>query len=214
GAVPRGAAGPVGRAPGESPGDGPGPRAARGARPGGTAEAGAAPQAANRPPRLFRYGGLLTRIEADDEGRPFPRTVTEERLRGILARAADWFKVTKDPETGEKRETPALPPLHVVKDVLATPNLPLPVLVGITEGPVFAGDGPLHAEPGYPPATRLLYRPAAGLTIPAVSPRPTQEERQKAGRFILTELLGDFPFTSDAERAHAVALFLLPFVRP
>jgi putative DNA primase/helicase len=29
----------------------------------------------------------------------------------------------------------------------------------------------------------------------------------------LDDLLGDFPFRSDADRAHAVALFLLPFVR-
>src|SRR5262249_24908936 len=189
GAVPRGAAGPVGRAPGESPGDGPGPRAARGARPGGTEEAWAALQAANRPPRLFRYGGLLTRIEADDEGRPLPRTVTEERLRGILARVADWFKVTKDPETKKKVDVPALPPAHVVKDVLATPNLPLPILVGITEVPVFAPDGTLHAEPGYNAATRLLYRPAAGLAIPKVSLRPSQAEREQARRLILADLL-------------------------
>jgi hypothetical protein len=35
-----------------------------------------------------------------------------------------------------------------------------------------------------------------------------------ARSLLLDDLLGDFPFTSEAERAHALALLLLPFVRP
>jgi hypothetical protein len=72
---------------------------------------------ANVPPVLFRHGGLPTRIEMDDKEQPFARTITEDRLRYRLARVTRWFQET---ETGGYQD--ALPPLHVVKDMLARPD--------------------------------------------------------------------------------------------
>ena len=43
--------------------------------------------------------------------------------------------------------------------------------------------------------------------------RPTKDEVQRALALIFDELFVDFPFVGDAERAHALALFLLPFLR-
>ena len=41
--------------------------------------------ASNRTPWLFRYAGIPTWVVPDDEGRPVAATLTEERLRHMLA---------------------------------------------------------------------------------------------------------------------------------
>lgn len=166
-------------------------------------------QEGNDPPRLFRYGSLPSRIETDDQGAPLIRPLTEDRMRYALARAAHWY--CWDPELEAERD--AMPPMSVVKDVLATPGIPLPILTRIVQAPVFSPSGELQLEPGYHPASQTYYSPALGFTVPPVPERPTGADIKEARNLIVTELLGDFPFTSDAERAHAVALLLLPFVR-
>ncbi len=110
-------------------------------------------------------------------------------------------------------EVPALPPVHVVRDLLARPNPPLPILTRIVHVPVFAPDGMLQTEAGYHEATRTFYAPVAPLEVPPVADRPTPADIDQATRLLLEDLLGDFPFTTASERAHVVALILLPFVR-
>ncbi|MFZ1936270.1 MAG: hypothetical protein WCB27_13260 [Thermoguttaceae bacterium] len=100
-----------------------------------------------------------------------------------------------------------------MRDVLAQPDMPLPVLTRIVEAPIFAADGTLQAAPGYHQAGRIYYAPAAGLVVPDVPADPTPKEISVAKRLVCEDLLGDFPVTSPSELAHTVALFLLPFVR-
>lgn len=164
---------------------------------------------ANHPPFLFRHGGMAIRIETDDQGAPVPKKLTEDRLRHVLARSAKWYRVDS-----EGRRKAALPPMHVVRDILATPNLRLPALTTITGVPTFAADGTLHIKPGYQPTDRTYYAPQAQLmAIDLIPDRPTRADLEQAKDLILDQLLGDFPFTNEAERAHAVALILLPFIR-
>lgn len=176
-------------------------------------------KAANEPAWLFRCNGTLTLIDRDDVNRPILRAVTEDRLRGILARQIVWFKVVADPKDKAKRiRVPALPPVWVVKELLALPDDGIPALAGITGVPVFAPDGTLHNEPGYHPASGLFYHPEPGFTVPPVPAQPTSEDRAEARGLIVDELLGDFPFDGKdagaASRTHAVALLLWPFVAP
>jgi putative DNA primase/helicase len=49
--------------------------------------------------------------------------------------------------------------------------------------------------------------------VPDVPNEPSEADLVRARALILDDLLCDFPFVSDANRAHAVARFLLPFVR-
>lgn len=100
-----------------------------------------------------------------------------------------------------------------IKALLATPNPNLPVLAGIVTAPAFGRNGTLLTEPGYHKDARLFYRPAHGFCIPPIPEHPTQADIAAARSLILDDLLGEFPFTSEAERAHAVALLLLGFVR-
>lgn len=176
-----------------------------------TAQAWDAIRSANDPPFLFRYGGAPSRTEQDDQGEPIIRLVDEDRMRHTLARVARWFKVKRSGD--DMVIVDAMPPKEVVKDVLATPDMPLPILMRIVEAPVFAKDGTLLTTPGYHPASQTFYVPAEGFNVPQVSDRPSAEEIDEARLLICYDLLVDFPFTNDAERAHAVALLLLPFAR-
>lgn len=162
---------------------------------------------ANDPAYLFRHAGQVVRLELDDEGRLIVRALSPERLRHELARAARWYTIKRSAEVD------ALPPLHVVQDMLASPEPPLPILTRITETPVFARGGRLVDAPGYDPASGTLYAPAKGLTVPPIPEAPTDDDVARARVMILDDLMGDFPFTGEAERANAAALMILTFAR-
>jgi putative DNA primase/helicase len=159
--------------------------------------------AGNDPPVLFRRGGEVVRLAQDDDGGVHIQEVTTHALRHRLARVAVWV------DDGE----PTPPPMHVVHDMLAHPDPPLPILERVTGAPVFAADGTLGSVPGYHPASRTFFHPRGGGALPAASVRPPPEEKTNARELILDELLGDFPLVDDPDRAHAVALGLLPFAR-
>jgi hypothetical protein len=165
--------------------------------------------ASNTPPWLYRCGGGPSWVERDNDGRPVPRPMTEDRLRHVLAQLVNWRKRAPNGDL-----VPAYPPPVLLKNVLATPDPALPVLAGIVTAPVFGSDGTLITEPGYHPATRLLYEPTQDFTLPPVPDDPTPQQIAAARSLLLDDLLGDFPFVGDAERAHALALLLLPFIRP
>jgi hypothetical protein len=174
-----------------------------------TAQARNAIQQANKPERYFRYGGRPSRIEIGDDGEPIVRTLDHDRARYEMARCAEWYKIVG--EDGE--EVPASPPKDVVRDLLAQPDMPLPVLTRIVEAPVYAADGALQTVSGYHPAGRTYYAPAAGFTVPDVPDQPTRHDIDAARRLVCDNMLGDFPFVGATELAHAVSIFLLPFVR-
>jgi phage/plasmid primase-like uncharacterized protein len=149
-----------------------------------TAAAWQAVQQSNNPDRLFRYGGNPCRIERDDEGNPVTRTLDHDRMRYELARCIEWYKNVGDGD--DSTEIPAYPPKDVVRDVLSEPNIPLPVLTRIVEAPVFAPDGSIQTAPGYHPAGRTFYAPAAGFTVPDVPDRPTPRDIKTASGSGLT----------------------------
>lgn len=165
--------------------------------------------AANQPERLFRHGGIPSRIESDDDGGPIVRPLTKERMRYELARAANW-EVTI--EKGDSLITKLVqPPALVVEDLLATPDPPLPVLQRIVEAPVFSPAGILQTSPGYHPASYTYLM--GNLDIGTIPPKPTKAEIQRARDLFRIELMGEFPFVCEADSAHALALALLLYVR-
>lgn len=162
---------------------------------------------ANKPPRLFRFGGLPVRIDGLEDDHPVTQPLTADLLSYEAARAAEWIKV------GKEDTRAAAPPMRVLKDMLAYQPIPLPPLVGIVRTPVFAPDGSLHDRPGYSEASRTYYAPAPGFIVPPVSQQPTSAELRSAVEILLEDVLGDFPFTGQAERANAFAMVIDPYVR-
>ncbi len=164
-----------------------------------TADAITALTAGNDPPKWFARGGQFVRLTA---GTAEPARL--DTLKYVLAESADWFRAVK----GNLVAT--YPPDDVIKNVLASPVTPLPPLDGVIRTPVFAPGGRLVSTPGYDPETRLYLDTTTGVTPPD---QPTPED-VKAARAALLDVLVDFPFKGEADLAHAVALILLPFVRP
>ena len=105
------------------------------------------------------------------------------------------------------------PPADLIKNILATPNPPLPILAGIVEVPVFGKDGSLLEEPGYHPSSRTLYAPLAGFQLPPLPRNPSQRDLAHAKSLFFDDMLFDFPFAGEADLAHTVGLLLLPLVR-
>jgi hypothetical protein len=166
---------------------------------------------ANMPPRFFLHGRRPTRLERDKDQACILVNLTRERLRHELGRVATWY-VPEKQDDGTWGQKIVLPPMWLVDDMLARPELPFPWLTRITETPVFAPDGTLQTTPGYHLASQTMYAPPPRLQVPEVPARPTAGDVMLATKLI-DEMLHDFPFVDAADKAHAKALWLLPFVR-
>ncbi|MDO8630592.1 MAG: hypothetical protein Q7R41_08860, partial [Phycisphaerales bacterium] len=68
-------------------------------------------------------------------------------------------------------------------------------------------------RPGDDPQSALFYAPAIGFDVAAVPTDPEKADVESALTLLQRELLGDFPFVSHSDRAAALTVLLLPFVR-
>jgi len=162
--------------------------------------------ASNDPPHLFISAGGLARIVTNDDT-PSIELLNEAKAYGILIRLADWYT-----QRGQK-DIVAKPPKEVARDILANPRKDLPALDSIISTPAFDKDWRLLTKPGYHPEAALWLHQKEGAKEHSVPMYPTQEDVLKARSLILDDLLVDFPFTAESDRAHAVAALLLPFAR-
>ena len=161
---------------------------------------------ANSNPYLFRYPDGIVRIEKNSENIVQPRVLQQDHLMYEIVRAADWYKKKA------KEESSAIPQACVVKDMLADPQPPLPSLARIIHAPVFAADRSLHTTEGYSKTSRC-YLTTNGISGDLNVPdKPTADDLKEAWE-VIEDLICDFPFVGDAEKAHAIALLLLPFAR-
>jgi putative DNA primase/helicase len=164
----------------------------------------------NRRPRtVFRRAADLVRVAVSKLG-AIIQELTPPRLCHELNRAANWQRVVR--RQIEKSRAPK----HLLDDMLAHPNPPMPVLARVVQMPVFTSTGQLIATPGYHDESGIFMVAPSDLEgyLDAFQDiaHPSREEVQSA-LDQLHEPLRDFPFVSDADRAHALALILLPFVR-
>jgi hypothetical protein len=172
-----------------------------------TALAIGALRAANDPFEIFVRMGQPCRIKIDEYEHPSIDPLKETGTRYYLSQAADFVRV------GEK-VTKVSPPKDLVQNVLAAPDWPFPPLRGIVELPVLRPDGSILAVQGYDPATKLFYHPLPGPALdPMISLNPDQQDAVNGVKFILYELLPDFPFVDEASRANTLAALLTPIVR-
>lgn len=158
-------------------------------------------------PAALQRDGELVRVLADARGVSV-RTLGKDALMDLVAQAAEWIKARRTKEGTEYDNT--FPPQAVINALAGRADWSgVPELKGIVNAPVYVGDGRWVQTPGYDPDSGLYY--ASNIVIDDAAPTP---ERVKWALYIVfDELLGDFPFKDDASRAHALALFLLPFVR-
>ena len=155
-------------------------------------------------PEFFRFGNEVIRICSDKYGVVLkPQNV--DRLRHALGRLASWVKTGAD---GNQKAV--LPPEVFLRDMLADPDPPLPEIEQVSSVPVLTEGGFILTNDGYDPASRIFMQ--SSIQLGPIPEHPTKKEIRAAVVFI-QEPLTDFPFEGEADRAHAVALFLLGFVR-
>jgi len=160
----------------------------------------------NNPPYLFRYGNNLARLITGEGNNICIDNLDWKKLRYELARCAKFVILKKD---GLKDD---LPPTYACDDMLVEPTPPLPNLSRIVTAPIFSKNGKISYQTGYDSNTECYLHFNKEFAVPDVPTHPSQDHVKEA-RGNLEELLYDFPFTSDSEKAHAISLFLSPFIR-
>ena len=168
--------------------------------------------AANDPPSIFVRAGQLVRIIRDEKGIPIIDPLNEASLRGIMDRAANYVKASRDDAY------PVSPPLEIVRDIMGLASWPFPPLQAITEVPVISPSGGIYSGNGYNPETGLYHIPNPGLTITPIPEQPSEEDVVTATE-LLKEAICDFPFADQgdggsASLANALATMITPIVRP
>ena len=159
----------------------------------------------NDPPRLFTKGGHLLRLTHDEQNTLSFQNLNPRSLRGFLAEHIRF--VNSQDETGMP------PPMAVVHNILAASELPFPMLSRVVEVPIFGPNGSSQMKPGYDQENCVYYHPPKGLSIPLVSSKPSAGQLQEAKDFLVTQLLGDFPFSSAVDLANTVGAIILPHVK-
>ena len=172
-------------------------------------EAIAALRSSNDPPSVFARAGRLVCVNEGEFGRHVIAEMSDRMLRNRLSRSADFHEV------GRQSISNCLPPMDVVRDIMATPPLEwlLPPLQGIIESPALRADGTLIDHPGYDVASRLFYAPDPALVLPGIPERPTRDDIKSAIN-IVRDIIADFPFVDAASHANAIAAMLTPICRP
>jgi putative DNA primase/helicase len=170
-------------------------------------------EAANTPPQVFLYAGALAWLVADATGLPTVELMSQDHVRHHLADVASFIRWTSPGRDRSPKKKPAFPPEVLAADLRAVPRATLPRLERVVRMPVFTQDGRLLSSPGYDGASGLYLAAPAGLTLPPIPSAPSGAEIASARQALCEDLLGDFPFVTDADLAHAVALLLTPLLR-
>lgn len=163
------------------------------------ADAMAALTAYNSPPRIFVRSGEIVSIQTDERGNSRLATLGTTEIRGVLGRASSWCQLKN------KSLAEILCPRDIAEDFAHLREWPdLPAISTITKGPVLAGDS-IAKAPGYCPEAKVWIDGLPVKDFPGTA--------KHAVGFLRKEVLGTFPFATEADFAHALALMLLPIVR-
>jgi hypothetical protein len=177
-------------------------------------------------PRVGELGYIPPRTDGDSDGPAQVREVNANVLGALVQYNFFPYRQRdakdKDPgdhvttlDSGEKVvQTPAIVPQNACQTALAVPSMLTHIkpLRGVVHAPTVRPDGSVIGRPGYDEATRLLYLPEPGLTVPDVAHNPSRDEID-AARTLLLEMVADFPFVTDHDRAAYLGMLLTPLLR-
>jgi putative DNA primase/helicase len=153
----------------------------------------------------------LVKIAASDDRETMAQRlvpVTIPHLVDVLTREASFRKYSYR----EKIWLPINCPKDVAASYLAREgHWNLPFLTAVTNCPTLRPDGSILDQPGYDPATGLLFDPQ-GVTFPQVRQEPTREQAAAALE-VLKSLIATFPFLIDADRSVALSGILTTTIR-
>jgi hypothetical protein len=157
-------------------------------------------------PDILQRGGLLARYN------PTARKVQKYPVGSLTVRMDEcmgFFKAGKDGELGAQQKAPKEIAGYLTE---RTTHPGAPECDLVARMPFLGSDLKIHTERGYHPAEKVWLDPEVDL--PPIPDDPHHESVKEAVQFLMDDWLGDFAFKDNASRAHALALALLPFVRP
>lgn len=159
--------------------------------------------------RHYQRGGLIVTVVTDPGTRETRiQDVTQQALVRALAGAAMWARYDARSQDWVRTDPPARH-AGVLFDSSSYPHLP--VLAGLTRQPYLRPDGSLMAAPGFDAATGMFgVFNAREFSIPD---QPTRADAER-GLAVLCDLLREFSFAAEADRAAALAAILTAAVRP
>lgn len=162
----------------------------------------------NQPPTLFRNSGAIIRLQRRGaDNRLEPHRVPSRSLPVYLAKAAQWCRTTPAGAVA------AFPPDRVGHAMSDLVDDELPELDAVVRAPFYDPQGRLIREPGFHEGARVWFDEAGSLDVGEIPKDPTPEDAEAALALLMDDLLVDFPFVSEADKAHALAMLLLPFCR-
>lgn len=161
--------------------------------------------------KLFYRAGALVRLGHDENNYPITVGISENAMRGILTRAADFMKCNTN---GNMIHVD--PPKSVIGDILTRSDVDFPPLLGISEVPIIHTDGTYLDKSGYDSVSKMYYYSVDNLKLTDNLGWPLEipnDEKLSLSINTLRELICDFPFDTLASKSNALAAMILPFVR-
>ena len=160
-----------------------------------------------RPTVIERISGTPILDPADDAPLPVTATtLTSDTLARMLAEHTTVMRATTN---GDVEWTPSA---SVLGPVLSGAEWPgLPPLTGIVGIPTVRTDGTLAQARGYDPMTGVYLAPI--VHVAQIPEAPTAAEVAASRRWLLAQLLADFPWRSPADLANYIGLLVSPYLR-
>ncbi len=149
---------------------------------------------------LFVVGSTYCVVKADGSVEQLNSMQLRTKLAEVMQVRTERGKLTDPPPTL----------VEAIKAV-AREQAIMPRLERVVTVPVILSDGRVLDTPGYDAQSCTYYMPTVeGIEVPDTV---TQADVDAAVQLLVEEYLGDFPFTSQADRANAIGYMILPFVR-
>jgi hypothetical protein len=178
-------------------------------------------------PEVYVHAGSVVHIEQvsgagaaalGDEDSPLP-VVASDVDHNMLAKLLAVHTFTYRKRSGKDAEGQAVtfdeevtPSVQQLRAALAGQHWPgLDPLDKIAGAPLLRPDGTLLQDPGYDKATGIYL--ASKVKLDRVPEKPSRSQVEAALRFLLDELLPDFPWVAEADRANYLAVIATPILR-
>jgi len=169
---------------------------------------------AGRP--VYQTDGIPERVKKTEYGAKI-EPLTQDSLRHEASQSNCYLK-TKSVAEDKTYFVEVPPPVDVIKDALASTNIPLPTIKGIISHPTIAENGKIVCRAGYNPDTCLYIDTNEEIlrSVENIPAAPTASEISEAVGLI-DEVITDFPFIGSADRAGYFSMMLtmlcLPIIR-
>lgn len=161
----------------------------------------------NKPERYFRRAGLIVRVDQLPDG---SARATPLDIDGMAHAISEYTETYGFDRSGH--EVSKLPPPLIARLMCHHPTPPFPELVQSVYRPVYVKDGRLIWQEGFDRATGILCVRPEGWCFKEIVER-IGSARLPWALEQLTDILYDFPFKSQSDRANAFSLMVLPVVR-